>query len=509
MSEKEVNKEEGLLENNNNEEKKEEEPKETEEEAKIRKTKEMFNKQVKLLLRATSTGQVRYVQRAVRKLLVIRREVPGSDILSAVEKSLTELDDSSFSSFLPASEGEKAMDIDNDEENKDEVVEKKSSIELETFLHLLTVLNLLDAGKLEDAAECAASLLKKVESFSQITLNPIAAKAYFYYARVHELKGGNGKEYGEIRPVLLAAYRTASLQHANECQMTLINALLRNFLHYSLYGQADKLASKIGRLDELLTDGSASNNQIARYLYYQGRIKAIELSYDNAFEYLEEALRQAPRKTAKGFRLTTYKILIIVQLLMGEIPEKSVFRQTGMRKELLPYFRLAKAVRAGNLESYAEALKEFTQQFQRDYTYSLVLRLRNNVIKTGLKKINNAYSRIGFKDICEKLKLDSVKDTQYVVSKAIKDGVIDATINVEGGYITSTQKGNIYSTQEPLQQFHKRIEFCLNIRNEAVKAMRYPETAKTEEVLKEKVVEPKIEVLKTTQKTDKKAPKKK
>jgi len=35
----------------------------------------------------------------------------------------------------------------------------------------------------------------------------------------------------------------------------------------------------------------------------------------------------------------------------------------------------------------------------------------------------------------------------------------------------------VYTTHEPQIQFHKRISFCLNIHNEAVKAMRFPADA--------------------------------
>lgn len=35
--------------------------------------------------------------------------------------------------------------------------------------------------------------------------------------------------------------------------------------------------------------------------------------------------------------------------------------------------------------------------------YSLIVRLRHNVIKTGLKKINLAYSHISLADVCSKV----------------------------------------------------------------------------------------------------------
>ena len=35
----------------------------------------------------------------------------------------------------------------------------------------------------------------------------------------------------------------------------------------------------------------------------------------------------------------------------------------------------------------------------------------------------------------------------------------------------------MYATNEPQQAFHQRVEFCLIVHNEAVKAMRYPADA--------------------------------
>jgi len=58
-------------------------------------------------------------------------------------------------------------------------------------------------------------------------------------------------------------------------------------------------------------------------------------------------------------------------------------------------------------------------------------------------------------------------------SKAVRDGIIDATINHDGKYMQSKELVDIYSTQEPQQQFQKRIQFCLDLHNDLVKAMRY------------------------------------
>jgi len=95
--------------------------------------------------------------------------------------------------------------------------------------------------------------------------------------------------------------------------------------------------------------------------------------------------------------------------------------------------------------------------------------LRHNVIKTGVRMISLSYSRISLKDICLKLHLDSEEDAEYIVGKAIRDGVIDATIDHEQGFMKSREVLDIYSTDEPLSAFDGRISYCLNLHNDSVK----------------------------------------
>ena len=41
---------------------------------------------------------------------------------------------------------------------------------------------------------------------------------------------------------------------------------------------------------------------------------------------------------------------------------------------------------------------------------------------------------------------------------------------------------HVYTTREPMNAFHQRIEFCLKVHNESVKAMRYPPKKYTEDL---------------------------
>ena len=271
----------------------------------------------------------------------------------------------------------------------------------------------------------------------------------------------------------------------------LINLLLRNYLHYSLHDQASKLVSRVEFPE------SAPNNEWARFLYYLGRlfcayffylfrilnyfffwsvgfIKAIQLDYNAAHDHLVSAHRKAPQQTAVGFKQTLHKLNTVVELLLGELPDRSIFRQQELKDALHPYFQLTQAIHAGDLGQFNHVLKTYVQRFNHDKTYTLILRLRHTVIKTGVRRISLSYSKISLIDVAEKLQLDSSEDAEYIVAKAIRDGVIEAVINRERGFMITTEASDLYSTREPMDQFHQRIRFCLGIRNQAIKAMRYP-----------------------------------
>lgn len=54
--------------------------------------------------------------------------------------------------------------------------------------------------------------------------------------------------------------------------------------------------------------------------------------------------------------------------------------------------------------------------------------------------ISLSYSRISLADIAAKLQLDSPQDAEYIIAKAIRDGVIEASLDHEEGYMQSKVK---------------------------------------------------------------------
>jgi len=407
--------------------------------------------------------------------------IPEGISRMALEDQLSCLPDSIVESTTK--EGDNGMEVDG----AAEVVEEKPDVprtsvlpEVEVYISLLVLTTLMQQGSkhAQKCTEASASLFTTVQALNRRSLDLLRSKVFHYFSLTHERYYGN---ISSLRPTLLEAHRMACLQHDEFGQATLLNLLLRSLLEENQVEQAYKLISKTNFPEK------ASNNQFCRYLYYTGRISAFQLEYGDAHEKLKSSLRKAPQNAGVvDFRRTVQKLLVIVSLLMGEVPDRSTFGHVDYQVALAPYLALTIAVREGNLVEFNKAVAEHKATFIADKMYSLVIRLSHSVIKTGLRRINLSYSRISMVDICNRLALDSPASAESVCAKAIRDGVIDAVIDHEQGWLTSKERSDVYATNEPQRAFHQRVEFCLAVRNEAVKAMRYPADAFKK---KKKVVE--------------------
>ena len=80
-------------------------------------------------------------------------------------------------------------------------------------------------------------------------------------------------------------------------------------------------------------------------------------------------------------------------------------------------FCIFSAVRSGNVDTFQKVLKEYTKQFEADKTFTLIHRLHHNVIKTAIRRISLAYSRISLDDVSKKLCLSSPKDAEFIIAK--------------------------------------------------------------------------------------------
>ena len=321
----------------------------------------------------------------------------------------------------------------------------QQSVEIYSFIFMILLTKLVDFKDFKQALTAVQNLISFFKNNESLTINTLKAKAYYYLSLITEKLNIQDQIINELQE----AYRTACIEMDQISQVTLINCIIRYYLN---------------------------NKKDARYLFYIGKIEAIQMNYSDSYTHLSSSFRKAPEKTGEGFKNLVNKYLIVVQLLMGEIPDiKSLMKSNRVRdfNEFEPYLLLLKIVRQGNLEEFKKGIEIYERHFKKDGTFNLVQRIRQVVIKAGLRKINLSYSRISIKDITEKLKLENEKEAEYIIAKAIRDGVFLATINHEEGYVKSKEIKDIYSTFEPQRSYQSRILFLNNIYVESQRSMKY------------------------------------
>lgn len=435
-----------------------------------------------LLEQAVSQFDARFTLRVLRSMSSVRKHL-SPDLLaqvitetyqssSPVAKALLAGIGRESASFEQAASGSE-MDIDRPTKDKSpgpkpSPTSKEVLPETDFYISILVQIYLYDTKAIELGAKFSSNVVDRLRTLNRRTLDALSARVHFYYSLFYEqlapLPPSPLASVVSIRQKLLAALRTSVLRKDQDTRATVTTLLLRNYLSTSHITQADLLISH----SEL--PPAASNNQIARYLYYLGRIRAIQLSYTEAHEHLIGATRKSPASpSAGGFYQAASKLLVVVELLMGDIPDRAMFRQPNLEHAMKPYLSLVQAVRIGKIDGFLNVVQQHSTLFRRDGTYTLVLRLRQNVIKTGIRMMSLSYARISLRDICLKLDLESEESAEYIVAKAIRDGVIEATLDHENAFMKSKEVGDIYATREPGEAFHERIRACLDLHDESVK----------------------------------------
>jgi len=345
--------------------------------------------------------------------------------------------------------------------------------ETNLFLQLAVLIFAIDRKQLSFAVDHVDKLFKYVMELNRRTTDTLSARIIHAFALVHEMN--NTTE--TIRDTLLKSYRTSILNHNYAGQAALTNAILRNYIQSHLYELADTFRSKIS----FPSDHFVSSADQARYEYYCGRLDTVMLHYSDAESHLQAALRKAPSQGDKAtdFRITVTRLLILVQLLMGEIPERSLFinENTRLQNALFPYLQLTRSVRIGELERFTSVIHEYNSVFTAAQHNSLIQRLRQNVIKTGLRNFNITYTQLSLQQIAQKLKLDENSDIESIVVKAISDGVIEGRISKSTdnkvGPILISEIASLFLHNSVQESFHKRISFANSIYTDAVKSLRF------------------------------------
>lgn len=354
--------------------------------------------------------------------------------------------------------------------------------EILLLVGLLIQLYLLDSNLIAELNnfnknEIIQNLFNKNSTISLSDCDLLTAKIWFNIQLADE-KLNNKADYTIIEH-LLDHLKFAVLKHQPETQVSIICGILRAYLVRGDILSASEFVSKV----EYPENFNISTSLEARYLFYMAKIFAIQLDYETANEYIVSAIRKAPLNDegSKGFLQIAYKLKCVVDLLLGNIPELSFFKNKVIEGEVIkPYFLLTKSVKLGDINNFTNIINKYKSIFHRDDLHMLSTRLRSNVLRAGMKNISKTYSKIHLRDICHKLKLDSEQTTEYIVAKCIKENVIDAKIDYETSVVETFKENVLYETREPQDIFDQRIYFANQIKNDCLKSLNYPKKDRKE-----------------------------
>eukprot|EP01029_Cantina_marsupialis_P032312 TRINITY_DN9736_c0_g1_i1.p1 TRINITY_DN9736_c0_g1~~TRINITY_DN9736_c0_g1_i1.p1 ORF type:complete len:475 (-),score=149.81 TRINITY_DN9736_c0_g1_i1:186-1610(-) len=411
-----------------------------------------------MLNRAVSSSDSKLLSRVWRNTTAIRQNITPLGLKNTLNKIQNNAEAiSDLEKMIPEIE----------EVGEVEKYKKKITLDIETIMYFkVLICNVLFQNNVVDAVlDHLNAMIEESKKLNKRSLDSVTAKMLQLLALILEKQN----RLSEFDAHFLRMFQTACVREDEICQATLANIVLRSLIQQRKFEQADQFVS-FGKKFPV----TASHGQYVRFLFYCGWIAAVQLNYTDALNKLTQALRKAPTTHAEGFRLEITKFRSVVQLLMGDIPEKSGFIGVTEENPLYAYSQLTKAVKDGDVLMFSQVMEQFESGFASDGTLNLVTRLRHNVIKAGLRHISLSYSRISLQDICNRLHLQSAEDAQFLCSKAIADGVIEGVLDEENACLCSREVVDVYGSTAPQKTLKQRIDFCFAVRNEAIKSMSFP-----------------------------------
>ena len=282
------------------------------------------------------------------------------------------------------------------------------------------------------------------------------------------------------------------------------NLILRNYIESKQYILANTfLAASMKHADGVsiaASDSFESQNEAACFFLYAALIKAVLLEYSLAQDFIAVAIRKGPGESIPAFHAYTTKLSMLISLLNGNVPPAS---DSASAETLKPYLELAQCFRHGEIHAFERTLELHAQTFQEDKTFLLASRIRHNVFQMALRRISKSYLRISLHEVAEKLELSSAEanDVHHIIMKAIRDGTITGTIDVERQDLVNHHVRHTYQTVEPMRalQLHADANSLFRQQIErALDAERRPTTGddEAEEALRRKIADTNKELVK-------------
>lgn len=287
---------------------------------------------------------------------------------------------------------------------------------------------------------------------------------------------------------LMAGFQTSNLRHDKVTAGTLYNAILRTNILFGRIEAASRFVacSPSSFSSDLEASGCSS---YPKSCYYVALIRAHFGHYHEAANLLADAFRKCPPSAStntqgqglRGFLVSLTRLNVVVQLLIGVVPELTTFTASTIHA---PYFSLARSIRLGDLSAYQATLNKYAAVFERHGTSHLVSRLHTNVLNAAIRRIQTVYKSIPLSAVATILLLPSAEQASAVLTRAMHEGVCFGTITPEGIYIPSNNSTD-YTGDVAQTTLHMLTLVANNLGGSCARAMRFPKKQGKTSLLKE------------------------
>lgn len=209
---------------------------------------------------------------------------------------------------------------------------------------------------------------------------------------------------------------------------------------------------------------------LRQFIYNKALIYAVYEEYTESLAELYTIVRLSTAVAENDtFYLTIVRLFVLVSLLVGQIPEKTMLESAYIKKSLEPqYFAIITAVREGDVDKFSAVVSnaENIALFKTHGVYPFITRLPPTIVRAGLIKLTTIYTTIPVSKVGTLLNIPQ-EDVHAVVNKAIFDGVISArvdeqdvlhTINPKEQYMTAGPKATLVKKINHVQSLYQQCQ---------------------------------------------------
>lgn len=256
----------------------------------------------------------------------------------------------------------------------------------------------------------------------------------------------NGKLLEKAAESLLACFRVCAADNRSSDadtkrigMLNLVNQLLKVYFRINKLHLCKPL---IRAIDSSQFKGQFPLAQEITYRYFVGRKAMFDSDFKSADSFLSFAFENCHRRSLKNKRLIlTY--LVPVKMLLGFMPSRHILQ----KYDLMQFWDLVLAVKAGNLRGIDEVMEKYEEFFIRAGIYLIVEKLKISAYRNLFRKVylaekSHQIDIASFQAALQIMGHDDVdaEETQCIVANLIYDGRIK-------GYISFQHKKVVVSKQ--------------------------------------------------------------